>query len=193
MYGVQLDMTYQLKVNWNDAEVQYLNRRPEDIVGLQRRHKHILKFMHDMLLSPSFGNCHRREEETEAKRREYQLIKRNPLECRSERASLRNRERPAQELEPLELHGGNHTAVPDESREPFEVEGRRKDLGFWNEVLHAERISLVKLVDLDCKWVVSVGWAAGLSESALADCSYALSDCVGYAAEDGVGRHHRKD
>lgn len=149
--------------------------------------------MHDLLLSPSFGNSHCREEEAEAKRREYQLIKRNPLKCRSKRASLRNRERLAQELKPLELHRSNHTAVPHESRQPLEVEGRRKDLGFGNEVLYAERVSLVKLVDLDGKWVVPGGWATGLSEGALADCGYALGNCVGYAAEDGVRRHHRED
>ena len=73
-------MTYDLELQRNNAEIDYLHCRPEYEVRFQSRQVYILEFPRYSPPPASFRNCHECEESGETHGREYQLIEAHPLQ-----------------------------------------------------------------------------------------------------------------
>lgn len=61
IFGFQTG-SYNLVLNWHNAEVDHLHSWPHHPVGLERRDVDVLKFTLHCALATALSNCHEREE-----------------------------------------------------------------------------------------------------------------------------------
>lgn len=110
----------------HQSEVDQLDSRPDQVVGLQRWNVDVLELLLDLLATTSFGHCHESEEGSETDGCEDQLIKRSSLSCCYGARSLGKRENAAEEAEPLVLDGGHDKTVCHESCQSVELVNTRE-------------------------------------------------------------------
>jgi hypothetical protein len=101
-------------------------------------------------------------------RRKNELVKCHALSRHAEASVLGNRERPGQELEPLELNWCHNETIRHETRQALKVERRGQLSGGRDELGVGHRVLLVQLVYLDGKKISLVD-ATRLSKGTLAD------------------------
>ncbi len=101
-------------------------------------------------------------------RRKNKLVKRHPLSRHTEASVLSDRERPGQELKPLELNRRHNETIRHETRQALKVERRRQLPGGRDELGVGHGVLLVQLVYLDGKKISLVD-ATRLPKGTLAD------------------------
>jgi hypothetical protein len=169
--------TYNLVLDWHDPEVDELNRRPNHIIGFERRNVDVLELALHGALSTTFGNRHKREESRQTSRRKQELIKRHALQRRQPCSRLGNREGRRQEAEPSVLERRHEETVRHEPHCALEIERWWEFFRVGNEVVLVEGIPPVEVVDLYREEVV-LAYAAFLAHCALSDSRQRLGYCV---------------
>lgn len=187
--------THQLELHGHQAEVDNLDRRPQNVVGLERRHIHVPHLVIHAPLSTALGQRHGSEEARETEGRKDELVESHPLQSRQVGARLGDGEASLEEAEPLELQGRHAEAVRHEAGQPLKVERRRQVPRLRDKILFVEGVLPVELVDLVGDGVVTgvrapAGWV--LAEGSLADRRDGLGYRVGDSTQDRIGHHHRE-
>jgi hypothetical protein len=141
--------TYNLVLDRHDPEVDELDRRPNHVIGLERRNVNVLELALHGALSTTFGNRHECEESRQTSRREQELIKRHALQRRQPCSRLGNREGRRQEAEPPVLERRHEETVRHEPHCALEIERWWEFLRVGNEVVLVEGIPPVEVMDLN--------------------------------------------
>lgn len=172
-----MQRTYNLVLDRHNAEVDNLNRRPNQPVGLERWHVNVLELALHSALSTSFCHSHECEEASKTSRREQELIKSHALQRRQPCRGLAHRECRRHELEPPVLERRHDETVGHESHCSLEIEWRREALRVGDQVHVVDGVASVELVDFDGEEVVLVETTL-LAHGALPHGGQCLCYCV---------------
>ena len=180
---MQTRRTYNLELDGHDPEVDDLDCRPDQEVGLERRNVDVLELALNSALSTTLGKGHVCEEGGETGGREQELVEGDTLERGYPgTAYLPDGECLGKETEPAVLNGRHEETVGHEANGALKVKGRRQLLRVGNDVVVRPRVAAVEVVDLNSEEVVLA--RAALAVCALTHSSQRLGYSVCNATQD---------